>query len=95
MHGISSKILKGLVSELHTKNVISIPGFYLKKQKFRDKKHKGPKISGGIAVYVKQNLASNFKIIPTENADSIWLKTTLGCNSETRIGFYYCSPDKE
>ena len=59
------------LSELHTKNIISIPGFYLKKQKFRDKKHKGPKISGGIAVYVKQNLASNFRLMPNENIDSI------------------------
>ena len=81
------------LSELHTKNIISIPGFYLKKQKFRDKKHKGPKISGGIAVYVKQNLASNFRLMPNENIDSIWLKTSLGGNNETHLGFYYCSPD--
>ena len=44
------------ISELHTKNTLSIPGFYLKKQKFRPKKHKGPKIGGGIAVFVKQNI---------------------------------------
>ena len=42
------------ISELHTKDIISIPGFYLKKQKFRQKKHKGPKIGGGIAVYINR-----------------------------------------
>ena len=78
------------ISELHTKNTISIPGFYLKKQKFRTKKHKGPKIGGGIAVYVKQNIANNFRIIPNDNVDSIWLRTSLGCNEEARFGFYYC-----
>ena len=81
------------ISELHTKNTISIPGFYLKKQKFRTKKHKGPKIGGGIAVYVKQNIANNFRIIPNDNVDSIWLRTSLGCNEEARFGFYYCSPE--
>lgn len=45
------------ISELHTDKNISIPGFMPKKQKFRTKKHKGPKIGGGIAVYVKQNIA--------------------------------------
>ena len=36
------------LSELHTQKEISIPGFRLKKQKFRPKLHKGPKIGGGI-----------------------------------------------
>ena len=81
------------LSELHTKSTISLPGFYLKKQKFREKNNKGPKIGGGIAVYVKHNIANNFKIIPTDNADSIWLRTSLGCHEEARFGFYYCSPE--
>ena len=89
---ISSYDVLGL-SELHTKKIISIPGFYLKKQKFRDEKHNGPKISGGIAVYIKQNIASNFRLMPNNNIDSIWLKTSLGANNETQLGFYYCSPD--
>ena len=80
------------ISELHTKNIISIPGFYLKKQKFRKKKHKGPKIGGGIAVFIKQNLANNFKLIPNDNEDSIWIRTSMGTD-ETHIGFYYCSPE--
>ena len=111
MHGISSKILgdkskdkKFLeivsaydvvgISELHTNNYISIPGFISKKQKFRTKKHRGPKIGGGIAVFVKHNIADNFKLIPSDDVDSIWIKTFVGTN-ETRIGFFYCSPENE
>ena len=80
------------ISELHTNKTISIPGFSLKKQKIRDKKHAGPKLSGGIAVYVKHDIANNFKIIPNDNIDSIWLKT-VGSTGENHFGFYYCSPD--
>ena len=79
------------ISELHTKNYVSIPGFHLKKQKFREKKDKSPKIGGGIAVFVKHNIANNFKIITNDNVDSIWI-TSTGTN-ETHIGFYYCSPE--
>ena len=55
------------LSELHTDKDISIPGFTVKKQKFRPKTHKGPKIGGGIAVYVKQNVSKNFQLIPNNN----------------------------
>ena len=79
------------ISELHASKTISIPGFYLKKQKFRAKKHRGPKIGGGIAVYINQNLANNFRLIQNENDDSIWIRS-LGTD-ETILGFYYCSPD--
>ena len=43
-------------SELHTDKNISIPSFKLKKQKFRPRTHKGPKISGGLAVFIKHNI---------------------------------------
>ena len=74
------------------KNYLSIPGFQLKKQKFRPKKHKGPKIGGGIAVFVKQNIAKNVQLIPNNNIDSIWIKTTFSSQNH-HIGFYYCSPE--
>ena len=84
------------LSELHTKSNISIPGFHLKKQKFRPKAHKGPKIGGGIAVYLNQEVASNFRLIPNNNVDSIWIKTSLGLGEdELRLGFYYCSPERK
>ena len=79
------------ISELHTNNVISIPGFCVMKQKFRPKNHKGPKIGGGIAVYISQELAGNFRLIPNENVDSIWIRSKG--SDETVLGFYYCSPD--
>ena len=79
------------LSELHTDKTVSIPGFHLKKQKFRPKKHKGPKIGGGIAVYISLKLANNFRLMQNENNDSIWIRS-LGTD-ETILGFYYCSPD--
>ena len=83
------------ISELHTKIYIQIPGFHPIKQKFRPKNHKGPKIGGGIAVYLNQEVASNFRLLPNDNPDSIWIKTSLGLDEdEIRIGFYYCSPDR-
>ena len=84
------------LSELHTKTNISIPGFHLKKQKFRPKVHKGPKIGGGIAVFLNQEVASNFRLIPNDNVDSIWIKTSLGLGeNELHLGFYYCSPERK
>ena len=94
------KIIQGYdvvaLSELHTQINISIPGFHLKKQKFRTKNHKGPKIGGGIAVFVNQNVADNFRLLPNDNIDSIWIKTSLGVERhETRLGFFYCSPERK
>ena len=63
-----------------------------------DLKHKGPEIGGGIAVFVNQKVANNFRLIPNENVDSIWIKTSLGMDEgkgETRLGFFYCSPEKK
>ena len=65
----------------------------MKKQKFRTKRHRGPKISGGIAVYVRQSIAKNFKVIPTKNVDSIWIEKTSQTGESMRMGFYYCSPE--
>ena len=82
------------LSELHTDKAISLPGFVTKKQKFRKKLHKGPKIGGGIAIYVKQDIAKNFHLLPNNNnKDSIWLTTTPSNGKPIRIGFFYCSPE--
>ena len=84
------------ISELHTKVNIAIPGFLLKKQKFRPKNHKGPKIGGGIAVFIRQEIEKNFRLIPNDSVDSIWLRTSVGQGEdETRLGFFYCSPEKK
>ena len=82
------------LSELHTDKPISIPGFSVKKQKIRPKLHNGPKIGGGIAVLIRDNIADKFQLIPNNNVDSIWIKTSKTLmGKETRIGFYYCSPE--
>ena len=83
------------ISELHTNKVVSLPGFICKKQKFRQKLHKGPKIGGGIAIYIKSNIAKNFQLLPNnKNSESIWISTKeTGESDPVRIGFFYCSPD--
>ena len=62
------------LSELHTDEVVSLPGYTLMKQNFREKYHKGPKIGGGLAVFVKNYLQKSVKVIPNKNEDSIWIK---------------------
>ena len=79
------------ISELHTNNYISIPGFHRISQKFRVKKDNSPKIGGGIAVFSKNDIASNFRLLSNNNVDSIWITSTG--SEETHIGFYYFSPE--
>ena len=82
------------LSELHTDKPISIPGFSVIKQKIRPKHHKGPKIGGGLAVLIKHNIAHKFQLIPNNNIDSIWIKTSkTPQDKEICLGFYYCSPE--
>ena len=50
-----SDVIIGL-GELHAKEEIFIPGFISLKQKNTVKKHKGPKLGGGIAVLVREGL---------------------------------------
>ena len=42
-------------------------------------------------MYVNQELGGNFRLIPNENVDSIWIRSME--SDETVLGFYYCSPD--
>ena len=42
-------------------------------------------------MYINQELAGNFRLIPNENVDSIWIRSVE--SDETVLGFYYCSPD--
>ena len=83
------------ISELHTTKDLSIQGFSVKKQKFRKKNHKGPKISVGLAVYTRRNISGNFQVVPNDNTDSIWLKTTPRAGKEVNLGFFYCSPESK
>ena len=45
------------IAELHTESKPNIKGFKLIKDKIRKKTHSGPKLSGGIAVFVKKEVA--------------------------------------
>ncbi len=63
------------LTELHTEEKdLFIPGYTLKKIKIRKKTHKGPKISGGIAVFVKENLSDSVHVVPNTSENSIWIK---------------------
>jgi hypothetical protein len=84
----------GLV-ELHTSSKPSIKGFKLIKDKIRQKIHKGPKISGGIAVFAKKEIAHMIKYVPNTNEDSIWVKLSKEITGEIEdvyIGTCYISP---
>ena len=84
------------LSELHTEKAsVSLPGYVLKKQKNREKKHKGPKISGGLALFVKENLSDLVHVIPNTSDDSIWLnlKQRSSESSSLYFGAFYISPE--
>ena len=52
---ISESDIIGL-GEIHADKEVSIPGFKSVKQKIREKNFKGPKISGGIGLFVKREI---------------------------------------
>ena len=66
------------LSELHTHDSVWIPGFTLIKQKIREEKHKSIKISGGLAIFIKNEMEKYAKYIPNTCDDSIWIKIKKG-----------------
>ena len=83
------------LTELHTEEKdLFIPGYQLLKQKIRKKTHKGPKISGGIAVFSKENIFDSTHVIPNTNENSVWikLKNRSPDIKDLFIGSYYVSP---
>ena len=60
--------------ELHTENEANLTGFELLKQKIRKKLHKGPKIAGGLSVFIKPGISHMVKVVPNRNNDCIWVK---------------------
>ena len=87
----------GLV-ELHTESKPSMSGFKLIKQKIRKKLHKGPKISGGLALFVKSEYAHLVKPVKNDNEDSIWVKVSkegTDSLSDLYIGTLYLSPARD
>ena len=83
------------IGEIHSEGVISIPGFINKKQKIREKKFKGPKIAGGLGVFVREDIDHLVQVVPNENEDSIWIKFKKELHGEMEeiyLGTYYVSP---
>ena len=83
------------ISELHTNSKPNIKGFKLIKDKIRTKNHKGPKISGGIAVFAKKEIAHLIQLVPNDHEDSIWIKLSkrdTGEDKDLYIGTCYVSP---
>ena len=62
------------LAELHTEATPSISGFKLIKQKIRKKTHKGPKISGGLALFAKNEIHHMVKYVNNDHEDTIWVK---------------------
>ena len=91
---ISTSDIVGL-AELHSDQDVSIPGFKCVKQKIREKKFKGPKIAGGLGVFVKTGIDHLVQVVPNKNDDSIWIKlkkSATGDSEDIFIGTYYVSP---
>ncbi len=83
------------LAELHSEKHLSLPGFLNIKQKIRIKNHKGPKISGGLAVFIKNKYENIIEPISNKNPDSIWIKIKKESCGETEdifIGSFYISP---
>ena len=91
---ISDSDILGL-AELHANEEVCVPGFNLIKQKIREKKFKGPKIAGGLAIFVKAEIEHLVQVIPNNNENSIWIKLGKSISGEMEdiyIGTYYVSP---
>ena len=92
--------LKGIdilgMGELHADKKVSISGFVNVKQKIRKKIFSGPKIAGGIAVFVRQEVEHLVQVLENSNEDSIWIKLKkekFGGKNDIYIGTYYVSPE--
>ena len=84
------------LGELHAEGEVSIQGFVNKKQKIREKNVKGPKIAGGIGLFVRDEIEHLVEVIGNENDDSIWVKISrekFDGRCDLYLGTYYVSPD--
>ena len=91
---LSSRNIVGL-GELHAEEEVSIQGFINKKQKIREKKCKGPKVAGGIDVFVREEIDHLVQVVDNNNEDSIWIKIKKEVSKEKEdiyLGTYYVSP---
>ena len=83
------------LGELHAEGKVCLPGFINKKQKFREKYFKGPKIAGGLAIFVREEIDHLVQVVENSNEDSIWVKIKKEKHdgkNDIYIGTYYISP---
>ena len=73
------------LAELHADKEVYIPGFKSIKQKIRGKLFKGPKIEGGIGVFVRTEISHLVQAVPNKNNDSIWIKLKKSYTRKERI----------
>ena len=86
------------LSEIHSDREVSIPGYICLKQKIRKKTHRGPKLSGGIGVFIKDKFKNLIQALTNSNEDSIWLKIKKDLceeNEDILVGSYYVSPENK
>ena len=77
------------LGEIQSLSIVDIPGYKNVKQKFREKRSAGPKIPGGLGVFVRNELIDSIELVPNSCEDSIWIKIK---KEDTFIGTYYVSP---
>ena len=75
---------------------IVLPGFS-STHYIREKKARAVKCSGGISVFIREELKKHVKILPQSNSDIVWLKFTNSFSqehvSDTYIGCVYIPPE--
>ena len=77
------------LGELQSEEKVDIPGFKRIEQKIRDKNFLGPKVAGGVGVFVKKNFEDRVEFIPNTCDDSIWIWIK---DEDIYLGTYYVSP---
>ena len=77
------------LGEIQSEGKVDIKGYKCLDQKIREKKFNGPKIAGGIGVYVKKELRHLVQVVANSCEDSIWIKVL---KENLYIGTYYISP---
>lgn len=83
------------LGEIQSHDEVSLPGFVSKKQKIRKKNSKGPRIAGGVGVFVKEGIDHLVDVMPNDIEDSIWVKIKgelNGSKEDMYLGTYYVSP---
>ena len=86
------------LAEIHTESTPNIEGFKLLKQKTRKKIIEAPKISGGLAVFVKKDMSNMVTPLNNCHEDSIWVKIKKEESGEVKdiyIGTAYISPSNK